>query len=69
MGIVPVLLGKRILRAETVPLCILSIIHYQAELNAGKGYGNGKRKDISYDEYILNMILSIFSFVFLLIMD
>lgn len=48
MGIVPVLLGKRILRAETAPLCILSIIHYQAELNAGKGYGNGKKeKDIS----------------------
>jgi len=41
MGIVPISLGKRILRAETAPLCVLSIIHYQAELNSKKGYSNG----------------------------
>jgi 16S rRNA (uracil1498-N3)-methyltransferase len=35
-GILPVSLGKRILRAETAPLCALSVIHYQAERNSAK---------------------------------
>lgn len=35
-GILPVSLGKRILRAETAPLCALSVIHYQAERNRAK---------------------------------
>lgn len=45
MGIAPISLGKRILRAETAPLCVLSIIHYQAELNSKKGYGNGEKEE------------------------
>jgi 16S rRNA (uracil1498-N3)-methyltransferase len=35
-GIMPISLGKRILRAETAPLCAISVILYQTERNRAK---------------------------------
>lgn len=45
IGFTPISLGKRILRAETAPLCVLSIMIYAAERDSKKGRLGCEKKD------------------------
>lgn len=47
LGYTPISLGNRILRAETAPLCVLSIMIYAAERDSKKGRLGSEKEDIT----------------------